>query len=315
MPQKPILTVTLNPALDFAAHADRVVAGPKLRLDHARADPGGGGINVSRAIRIAGGTSRAFAALGGAMGARLVAMLAEEGIETVQFPAPGETRFSLSVTENASGEQFRFVLPGEAWRSDHVDAALDAIAAATEPGALVVLSGSQPPGVAKDFPQRLSSRLGAEVPLVVDTSGAALAHLLERPGANSVLRLDQAEAETVAMGPLDTEAKAADLADRLVARGVARVVLIARGGDGNVLSDGTRRLACRPPPVAVDSKVGAGDSFTGGFTLELARGADLAEALRTGTAAAAAAVMTGGTELCRREDLERLRPECSVTPC
>jgi hypothetical protein len=53
-----ILTVTLNPALDFATSVDSVVPGVKLRCAAARTDPGGGGINVSRAIALLGGTSR-----------------------------------------------------------------------------------------------------------------------------------------------------------------------------------------------------------------------------------------------------------------
>jgi 6-phosphofructokinase 2 len=57
------------------------------------------------------------------------------------------------------------------------------------------------------------------------------------------------------------------------------------------------------------SKVGAGDSFAGAFVRALALGLGLDAALVHGTAAAAAAVMTPATELCRRADFERLLPE------
>ena len=49
-----ILTVTLNPALDLATEVDRIVPDKKLRCAPAQLDPGGGGINVSRAIAILG---------------------------------------------------------------------------------------------------------------------------------------------------------------------------------------------------------------------------------------------------------------------
>jgi len=39
----PILTVTLNPALDLATSAEKVQPGPKLRCEEPRADPGGAG--------------------------------------------------------------------------------------------------------------------------------------------------------------------------------------------------------------------------------------------------------------------------------
>lgn len=53
--QQDIVTVTLNPALDLATVASDIRPGPKLRCGAPRLDPGGGGINVSRAIRTLGG--------------------------------------------------------------------------------------------------------------------------------------------------------------------------------------------------------------------------------------------------------------------
>jgi 6-phosphofructokinase 2 len=75
-------------------------------------DPGGGGINVSRAIKLLGGRSTALVAIGGASGARLLELLTKEGIATIGFQGPGETRLSLSVTERETNDQYRFVLPG-----------------------------------------------------------------------------------------------------------------------------------------------------------------------------------------------------------
>jgi 6-phosphofructokinase 2 len=61
-----------------------------------------------------------------------------------------------------------------------------------------------------------------------------------------------------------------------------------------------------PPTVPIISKVGAGDSMVAGIVLSLARGKPLRESVLFGVAAGTAAVMTPGTELCRREDAERL---------
>jgi sugar/nucleoside kinase (ribokinase family) len=74
---------------------------------------------------------------------------------------------------------------------------------------------------------------------------------------------------------------------------------------------GIRRRSGRPgpsstPTVPIRSKVGAGDSTVAGIVLGLARGLDLNDAVRFGVAAGAAAVMTPGSELCRRDDTERM---------
>lgn len=307
-----VLTVTLNPALDLSAFCAQVLPEGKLRLQGLVQEPGGGGVNVSRVIARLGGRTRALVAWGGAAGARHRALLEPMLTDLVGFDLPLETRQSLTVTD-AEGRQFRFVLPGEAWPPGLEDAVLARIvaSAAADPGP-VVLSGSQPPGVGAAFPARLARTLG-KGRLIVDTSGAALAHVLgDASDAPFVLRLDQAEAQTLAGGAVLDVAQAAVLARDLVARGRAEVVLVALGADGTVLAAPGQALHCRPPRVEVLSKVGAGDSFTGAFALELARGRALGDALRLGTAAAAAAVMTPGTALCDADDVRRLANACQV---
>lgn len=314
--QPAILTITLNPALDLSADAPQVVAGPKLRLSEPVIEPGGGGINVARAIALLGGQARVLAALGGVTGARLAALITGGGLDLLRFELPDETRQSLSVTDLRDGAQYRFILPGPHWSAGQSEGLLARAADAAGPGGWVVLSGSQPPGVADDFPTQLAARLApGAAHLVVDTSGAALAHLVA--GGHGAmpwcLRMDQAEAEEAAGRPLPTVTDTLAFAGELTARGVARVVVLARGAEGSVLAGEGARLHCRPPEVPVKSKTGAGDSFTGAFILALAQGDDLARALRRATAAAAAAVMTGATELCRREDAERLVEGCTMT--
>lgn len=314
--QPPILTVTLNPALDLSADAPQVIAGPKLRLSEPVVEPGGGGINVARAIGLLGGRARVLAALGGVTGARMAALIEGAGLELLRFPVPSETRQSLSVTDRHDGQQYRFILPGPRWNARMSDDLLARISKAATPGGWVVLSGSQPPGVAVDFATQLAGLLGQSgAKLIVDTSGAALARLVAG-GAGPApwcLRMDQAEAEEAAGRPLSSPADSLDFASALVARGAAQVVVLARGADGSVLADTAERLHCRPPEVPVKSKTGAGDSFTGALVLALAQGDDLAGALRRATAAAAAAVMTDASALCRRDDAERLTPACVIT--
>ncbi len=281
-----ILTITLNPALDVSASVPHVTAGAKLRCGPERYDPGGGGLNVARAIHFLGGEVRAFAALGGARGAHLARLLEAEGIAVLSYAAPGETRESLAITDEAMGYQYRFSLPGPRWSTSELDSALAAITPLLRPESLVVLSGSEPLGTSEGFYPRLCEALSGEARrLLIDTSGPALARLAQgglkhRP---FVLRMDQGEAEAL---------------------------IIARGAEGSVMWADNQGWFANAAKVEVASRVGAGDSFMGGFTLALARGLPLEQALAHGAAAASAAVMTPGTQLCRREDFERLLGEC-----
>jgi 6-phosphofructokinase 2 len=308
MQTSPILTVTLNPAIDVSTSTAAVTPGPKLRCTDPETDPGGGGINVSRAIRILGGQSTAFVALGGATGERLAGMLIRSGLTLAGFDAPGETRESFSVMDGKSHNQYRFVLPGSRWPKQATGAALHAIADAAQEGALVVLSGSQPPGVEADFPSQLLRRLKARrARMVLDTSGAPLIHMAEgREAGLYVLRMNHDEAAELAGHPLATRTESADFAQSLVRRGVAEIAVVARGAEGNVLATADERLFASAYEVPVKSRVGAGDSFVGAFTLSLARGETPAEALKWGTATASAATMTPGTKLCTIKDVKRL---------
>ncbi|WP_323006091.1 1-phosphofructokinase family hexose kinase [Pseudorhodobacter sp.] len=312
--QTAILTVTLNPALDLSTATAVVRAGPKLRCDMPRYDPGGGGINISRAIAALGGETTAIVALGGATGAQLSRLLADGGIISKALPAPGETRLSVSVTETGSLAQYRFVLPGPVWTEADVHAAMEAIVKAVVPEGIVVISGSQPPGVPSDFIAQLGVALPASARLIADTSGAPLLALVGAGAARlDTLRMDAEEAETVAQMPLASRKDSADFAQSLVRRGVANRVIIARGPDGSVMATESARWFSAAAKVPVKSKIGAGDSFVAGFVLALARGQTEAEALAYGVAAASAAVMTPATELCRRSDTEALVSACPVS--
>src|SRR6266540_3015302 len=66
-----ILTLTMNPALDIATTTGIVVPTEKLRCGEPRYDPGGGGINVARAVHLLGGEARAIFPAGGMSGAML----------------------------------------------------------------------------------------------------------------------------------------------------------------------------------------------------------------------------------------------------
>ncbi|MGO4907599.1 1-phosphofructokinase family hexose kinase [Pseudorhodobacter sp. W20_MBD10_FR17] len=314
--QLPIMTATLNPALDISTGVDAVRPEIKLRCAPPRYDPGGGGINISRAIATLGGHTTAFVALGGAIGEQLAELLAAQGIVLSRLQSPGETRLSFSVTDQASSEQYRFVLPGPIWSQTQVSTALQAIVSAAPKTGYIVYSGSQPPGFPDDFIAQLSAALPQTARLVADTSGGPLMAVAHTGHAKlDVLRMDGEEADAVAKTALTHRQDSADFAQTLARRGVAKRVVIARGAEGSVMATPTERWFCAAAKVPVVSKIGAGDSFVAGFVLALAQGKTDAEALVHGVAAASAAVMTPATALCRAEDVVALLGQCPATPC
>ncbi len=311
--QAPILTLTLNPALDMATDVPEMLAGHKLRCTEPMLDPGGGGLNVSRAILALGGDSLALVAIGGLTGDRLSGLIREAGVTFLSLPGPGETRQSLTVTEEKTGAQYRFMLPGPLWGEAERNRVFTLLRATSRPEGYSVISGSQPPGVPQDFPAQLADAMpGCRV--VLDTSGKPLVEAVRNPIPGlEVLRMDAEEAESLTGHALPDQKATADFAQTLAQAGVAKKVVVARGAEGNILATAARRIFANAPKVRVKSAVGAGDSFVAGLVLALARGQSDDEALALAAAAAAAAVTTDATQLCRAADVMRLRPEVSVT--
>jgi 6-phosphofructokinase 2 len=309
-----ILTITLNPAVDLATSVEHVEAGPKLYCKTPKIDPGGGGVNVARAICKLGGEVEALVAVGGASGARLLQLLFEEGVPTHPVAVSGETRESFAVTDESTGAQYRFSLPGAELTEDDADRLITEICSAVAPDAFIVLSGGVAPGLGDAFPERIRAAIAPRTDrLIVDTSKTALVRLIAQPTAPvHLLRLDQREAEQAAGRALLTPADSVSFAEALLQRGVARIIVTGRQAEGSILVSDGARFMCRTPHVPVVSKIGAGDAFVGALTLSLSRGEALDVALRWGVAAASATMGTAGTELCEKSVVEALLPRCHV---
>ena len=122
-----IVTLTMNPAVDMNTKIQNVVAERKLRCEEPRYEPGGGGINVSRAIHRLGSESCAVYCSGGSFGTLLCNLLESENISTRSVEVEEQTRLNVSVYEETSEQQFRFTMPGPELKENEWQRVLDAI--------------------------------------------------------------------------------------------------------------------------------------------------------------------------------------------
>lgn len=302
-----ILTLTLNPAIDITAEIDRLVPQAKLRCGEPVREPGGGGVNVARMITRLGGKAHAFIAIGGASGDELKAMVEREGVRVIAFEAPGATRETLQVRDRASGELYRFLLPGPRW-DEEATRRLEArvVHLVTRGGYRhVVASGSPGPGMPEDVFARIAGRLARhDVRFILDTSGPALARGIEAPLALvKPNRHEIAELGRLCGGEGDDPEA---MARAVVAAGRVESVVFTRGAGGAVLVERSGVRRWRAPPAAVNSLTGAGDAFLAAVVLALENGKDRSEATRYGVAAAAAAIASATTGFTDREEVDRL---------
>ena len=298
-----IATLTMNPALDLSTATLRVTPEQKLRCQEPRYDPGGGGINVARAVTKLGGTAIAIYPAGGPNGSIIARLLAQEHVPQKTIPIREWTRESVTIQELTTGAQFRFVLPGPELSGKEQSACLAAVATLDPSPAFLVVSGSMPPGVGTELMDRLlaiSRELGAK--FIVDVSGEVLAKVRGAYLIKPSLR----ELSELAGKPLDAPSQQVEAARRIVGEGRAEIVVTSLGSKGALLV--TKDISCRfsAPIVQVRSAVGAGDSMVAGILVSLAEGNSVTDAARFGVAAGSAAVLSLGTGLCSRNDTERL---------
>lgn len=301
-----IATLTLNPAMDLAVRTPRVVATEKLRCSAPRHDPGGGGINVARVVSTLGGDALAVYPAGGPFGEMLRRALDAIGLAHLPVAISGDTRESFTVDEQASGLQYRFVLPGPRLSEQERLGCLAALRGLHPAPAYLVVSGSFTPGIEPSFFDELlalAGQVGAR--LVVDLSGEPLAYAARRGGAYLIKPSLSELASLIGRMP-ESEREQEGALRELIAAGAAEVIVLSLGAAGALYASGDRLERIAAPSVPMVSAVGAGDSMLGAVVLALAQGRELGDAVRYGVAAGAATVMRPGTQLCLREDVERL---------
>jgi 6-phosphofructokinase 2 len=311
-----ILTLTINPAIDVSTSVARMMPVHKLRCGCTRRDPGGGGINVARVVKRFGADVTAMYAMGGTIGRLLQHLLDREGVSSLPVPISEETRENFTVLEEASRQHYRFVLPGPRLTEPEWRAFLDAFAAQLareQRTRFVVASGSLPPGVPSDFygqVARLANQAGAK--MIVDTSGPALKEALE--AGVYIMKPSLREFSELVSAPLASERDWITACRRLVDSRRSEMVALTMGDQGALLVTSHEVLRGQPVPINPISIVGAGDSFLGAMIWSLACGHPLEHAFRYALAAGSAALLMPGTEMCRREDVERLVGEVKVQP-
>ena len=298
-----IVTLTVNPAVDKSTHIDRLIPEQKLRCDAPRFDAGGGGINVSKAIKRLGGKSTAIFTTGGPSGQVLRDLVSQEGIDCEVIQTEQWTRENFIVAETSTNAQYRFGMPGAALSEAETEAVLETLRQSK--AEYVVASGSLPPQMDVNFYEKVASiskEIGAR--LVLDTSGEPLRAACDE--GVFLLKPNIGELEAL-VGAKDLQIDDVDDAARmLIGDGKCEVVIVSMGPKGAILVTKDLCEHVPAPPVQKRSTVGAGDSMVAGMTWALTQGLTYSEMIRWGVACGSAATMNEGTQLFLRADVERL---------
>jgi 6-phosphofructokinase 2 len=300
-----IVTLTFSPCIDKTTSVADLIPEKKLRCSEPALDPGGGGINVARAVKKLGGEAKAIYPSGGCTGQLFDKLLADEHVPCTIIRSTNETRENFIVVEEATGDQYRFGTPGTYLYESEWRDCIKAVDEEAQDAEFIVASGSLPPGVPVDvFVELAGIARKRNTRFIVDTSGDALKHainagvFLVKPNLNELGALT---GEPVA----GTEQIAA-AARKLIQMYACEVVVVSMGSAGAMMVTKEHAEKIPTPKVEVKSTVGAGDSMVAGIVLRLTRNSGLLEAVQYGVACGSSATMNPGTELCKKEDADML---------
>jgi 1-phosphofructokinase len=301
-----IVTVTPNPSIDrTVALSAPLTRGAVHRVTSATSEPGGKGVNVARALSLAG--LDAVAVLPAAESDPMVVALRTAGVAYRTVPVGGAVRTNLTITE-VDGTTTKLNEPGARLDATALDALTRSVLEYAESASWIVLSGSLPPGVPEDWYAGIVAQLAsAPCRVAVDTSERPLDALAAAFGsaAPDVIKPNAEElAGLVGASPAELEQAAAQgnpmpvvaAANQLIERGV-KTVLVTLGAAGAVLVDPSGSWMAAPPPIAPRSTVGAGDSALAGYVRAAVAGAEPPRRLQMAVAYGSAAAALPGSAL------------------
>jgi len=299
-----IVTLTFNPALDKSTSVPELIPDKKLKCAQPISEPGGGGINVARALKKLGGEATAVYLAGGVTGETITRLLANECVTTKVTTIKACTRENLVIADIANKKQYLFNMPGPLVKKREWEQCLNAIVQIPDAGYIVV-SGSLPVGVPPAvFGMITNIARKKNAKLIVDTSGEGLKAAVQagvyliKPNIGELALLTGREKPD--LGSIG------DMAREVIGQGKCEIVVVSMGQLGALLVTKDCELSIVPPKLKVKSTVGAGDSMLAGIVYSLSQNSTLNDAVKYGVACGSAATLRAGTELCRKKDADHL---------
>lgn len=302
-PNGPVVTVTLNPALDKTVTLDAFEYGGLNRIREMRTDPGGKGINVAKVLRQFAVDTRAIGLAAGYQGEVVGERLRQLGIPARFERTEGETRTNLKIVDESTKRTTELNEPGFRVNEDILDSFLAVYKEELAGASAVVLAGSMPPGTPADFYRTLvEAAREAGVHTVLDADGEALARGIE--AAPYAIKPNIHELEALLNRTLSDMDSIVQAARALTDRGI-EYVLVSMGAEGSLLVGRDIAIGAKPFPITPVSTVGAGDSMVAALVYGLLQGQTPEEVARWTSAAGTVTASKTGTQVCTLEEVRQ----------
>jgi 1-phosphofructokinase family hexose kinase len=306
--------ISANPAIDKRLRLTKLVPGGVNRASDVKASPGGKATHVAMVLRTLGADPEWIGFTGGASGQELLDGLRALGIRAHPIQTEQATRVNLEIIDDAASVT-EILEPGAAPSKSEIASFHDACEEQFTRGesqAIVVASGSLPPGMPRNFYATLIHRAHVQgCKFFLDTSGEALRSALE--AGPDLVKPNREEARWITGEEITDVASAVLAISHFLAAG-AKSAAISLGQGGLVWCPGAGRDAYFASSAAVQARstVGCGDAVVAAFAHAAGAGLTEEETVRLAAACGTANCLADSPGALRAEDIQRLRKETRV---
>ena len=254
---KKVLTMTLNPCIDRTEYYDAFQVGATNIVKKAMEEAAGKGINVAVGLKHLNVPVKAMGFAYKEDLNKLYGKLEAEQIPYSFVEVDGHLRVNRKLFDESKSEMTECNEKGMPVTKEEVDVLLQLLEEELKEAAILVLSGSVPPGVEKDIYSVMTSMANnAGVKVILDASGELL-----KEGIKTKPYLIKPNREEFINTFGDVKE---DTLNELLKMGI-QYICLSLGGDGAELIRDIGIEKCPAIPVTVRSLQGAGDAMVAGL--------------------------------------------------
>ena len=298
-----VLTITMNPSIDKTILLEKFQVYGLNRIQNARLDPGGKGINVARVLKNFHVNVTVSGLIAGQQGKLLLEQLKHAGIQMDFMEIEGETRTNLKIVDESVNKTTEINESGFTVSSDIMKSFLEKLETLAKQASIVILGGSLPPGLPTDFYAQcitIAKEAGAKV--LLDADDDAFAKGLE--AVPYAVKPNIHELEAYFQEKFESHQRVAEAAQRLLGMGI-EIVIVSMGSDGAIVADHQHVYKVDSWDIPIKSTVGAGDSMVGALAYSILKQDSLYEIARITTAAGTITASKSGTQICELDEVQQ----------
>lgn len=306
-----IKTLTLNPALDKTIIVENFQLNQLNRIKKVQKDAGGKGINVSKMLKKLGQQSTAAGFLGGAAGDYIQTEVEKLKIKTDFVKTGAETRTNTKMVDPINNTFTDLNETGAQLTEANIKDLKERLFSDLKRDDILVLAGSVPTGLENDIYFKLIQTAKEKgIKTILDADGPLFREGIK--AGPTLIKPNEHELEIHFEEEIKDFPTMVKKAESLLESGI-KMIMLSLGEKGAVFITAAKKYKIVPLKLDVKSTVGAGDAMVAGLAYGLENNFHLEEMLKTAAACSSATLIREGTEMGKKDDVERLKKEIRLS--